>query len=58
MSNTNIQVNDTVYLFETDPKCETIYIVTEIGKDGSVTLYHPVKHQVEATIKELKHSVY
>ena len=58
MSNTDIQINDTVYLFNEDPKCDTIYIVTEIGKDGSATLYHPIKHQVEASIKELKHSVY
>lgn len=58
MSENNYQIGDTVYLFETDPKCETIYQVVEIHQDGRVLLYHPAKPQTEAYDCQIKHSIY
>ena len=58
MNNTNIQIGDTVYIFNEDPKCDTIYEVMDIHKDGRAVLYHPVKLQTEAYIDELQPSIY
>ena len=54
----NIEIGDTVYLFETDPKCETVYEVVSIHTDGRVVLYHPIKLETEAYTDELKPSIH
>lgn len=54
----NIQINDTVYLFKEDPKCETVYEVMDIHKDGRAVLFHPTKFQYEAYVDDLQHSLY
>ena len=54
----NIEIGDTVYLFETDPKCETVYEVVNTHADGRVVLYHPIKLETEAYTDELKPSIH
>lgn len=53
----DIQVGDTVYLIS-DEKCDTIYEVVSIGKDGTIKLYHPIKLYAEAYAHELEPSRY
>ena len=57
MSENTFNIGDTVYLFETDPNCETIYEITDLQEDGLVKLYHPVKLEVKAYNCEIKHSI-
>lgn len=56
--NNNIEIGDTVYLFQEDKNCETIYEVVNIHKDGRVVLFHPIKLQVEAYMDDIKPSIY
>lgn len=58
MNPLNIQINDTVYLFKEDPKCETVYEVMDIHKDGRAVLFHPVLLQTEAYVDDIQHSIY
>ena len=54
----SVEINDLVYLFQEDPKCETIYEVVDLHEDGRVVLYHPVKLEVAAYIDDIKPSIH
>ena len=58
MNKNTIQVGDTVYLFESDPKCETIYEVQRVTRTGAIKLFHPTKGKLEVYPKNVKHSIY
>jgi hypothetical protein len=58
MKNNTIQIGDTVYLFETDPKCETIYEVQEVTRTGAIKLFHPIKGKLEVYPKNVKPSIH
>jgi len=58
MNKNDIQIGDTVYLFETDPKCETIYEVQKVTRSGAVKLFHPVAGNVEVYPKNIQPSIH
>lgn len=58
MSKQNIKTGDTVYLFETDPKCETIYEVQKVTRKGAVKLFHPVVGKLEVYSNNIQPSIH
>lgn len=58
MKQNNIHVGDTVYLFQSDPKCNTIYEVQKVTKTGKVKLYHPIVGGVSTCLSSIKPSIY